>query len=153
MAHGNRLSMGGVAVSSAGTRAVIGDPIHPEAVQVLDHLGGDPFSFRARQLTARIASSADLIVTMTRSHRDSVLGLAPSKLHRTFTLAEVSQLVSRFDPDTVADLSPLRSRLTTSDVVDVPDPMGRGPEVFEAAATLILELLPPVMAVCARSAR
>lgn len=151
MAYGDRFGSGNVMVSSAGTRAVVGHPIHVEAVQVLEQLGGYAGEFNARQLTARIASDADLILTMTKSHRDSVLGLAPSKLHRTFTLAEAAQLVSRFDPDTVADLSSLRSRLPASDIPDVPDPIGHGPEAFEAAGSQIFELLPPVLAVCARS--
>jgi protein-tyrosine phosphatase len=50
-------------------------------------LGGDSSEFTARQLTAKIALSADLLVTMIREHRDAVLGLAPGQLHKTFTLA------------------------------------------------------------------
>lgn len=150
MAYSARFKISNVVVASAGTRAVVGHPIHTNAIDVLERLGGDATDFSARQLTARIAASADLIVTMTRAHRDSVLELAPRKLHRTFMLGEVAQLVSRFDPDTVADLGSLRSQLGAVDVPDVPDPIGLDPDAFEMAGALISHLIPPVMNVCAR---
>lgn len=149
--YSTQSSIENVIVSSAGTHAVVGQPIHADAVRVLQRLGGDAAGFSARQLTARIASSADLIVTMTRAHRNSVLELAPSKLHRTFTLAEVAQLASTFDVDSLADLSSFRSHLVAAHVRDIPDPMGRGPDVFEEAGALISTLIPPVMTLCARS--
>ncbi|BBX17983.1 low molecular weight phosphatase family protein [Mycolicibacterium duvalii] len=150
---GAELSIPNFAVSSAGTRAVIGHPIHADAARVLERLGGDASAFAARQLTARIAAPADLIVTMTRAHRDAVLELAPSKLHHTFMLAEVARLVSACGAVTIADLSRLRSHLVGSDVADVPDPMGHGAEAYEMAGSLIVELLPPVMALFARTSR
>ena len=66
-------------VSSAGTRAVIGHPVHRDAAVVLDALGGDTSGFAARQLTAKIASTADLIIAMTSAHRDIVLETAPDR--------------------------------------------------------------------------
>ena len=78
--------------SSAGTRAVIGRPIHKDAAVVLEKLRGDASSFAARQLTYKVASSADLIVTMTRDHRDIVLEAAPRQIQRTFTLTEAARL-------------------------------------------------------------
>jgi protein-tyrosine phosphatase len=38
----------GASASSAGTRAVIGHPMHPESARVLRDLGGDPDGFVAR---------------------------------------------------------------------------------------------------------
>ncbi|GFM19202.1 MULTISPECIES: low molecular weight phosphatase family protein [Mycobacteriaceae] len=150
-AYGVRSSVENVFVASAGTRAVVGHPIHPDAVQVLERLGGVTTGFSARQLTARIAAGADLIITMTRAHRDSVLELAPSKLHRTFMLGELAQLASRFDAETVGDLPSVRSQLQATDALDVPDPIGLGPHAFEVAGALISDLIPPVMDLCARS--
>lgn len=149
--YGARRRIGGLTASSAGTRALAGYPIHPKAASVLQRLGGDGSSFSARQLTARVLTPVDLVLTMTRAHRESVLELAPSKLHRTFTLAEASRLATTFDVQTVADLSPLRSQLVSDDQMDIPDPMGKGDDVFEYVATLIADLLPPVMTLCARS--
>ena len=137
-----------IGASSAGTRAVIGHAIHPEAAPVLERLGGDPSNFAARQLTAKIASAADLILTMTRAHRDAVLELAPHRLHRTFTLAEASRLISEHSAQTIADLAARRSLLTADDALDIPDPIGQSPAVFAAIGAQIAELLPPILGVC-----
>ena len=137
-----------VVTSSAGTRAVIGHAIHPEAAPVLERLGGDPSDFVARQLTAKIASAADLILTMTRAHRDAVLELAPHRLHRTFTLAEASRLISEHGARTVPDLAARRSLLIADETLDIPDPIGQSPEVFAEIGSQIAHLLPPIFGVC-----
>jgi protein-tyrosine phosphatase len=135
-------------VSSAGTRAVIGHPIHPESAPILCNLGGDPSNFAARQLSAKIATSADLILTMTRAHRDSVLELAPHRLHRTFTLSEAAGLASKYDARTVAELAPLRSHLMADDAPDISDPIGKSAETFAAVGAQILDLVLPILRLC-----
>ena len=78
---------------SAGTRAVIGHPIELTAAKSLGGLGRGVRQFPVRRrLTARIASEADLILTMSERHRDKVLGLAPMQFRRTFTLREAARL-------------------------------------------------------------
>lgn len=143
-----RLQVPGLRASSAGTRAVIGHPIHDNAAQVLEGLGGDASNFVARQLTSKIASDADLVLTMTKAHRDTVLELAPRQLHRTFTLTEAAQLAVLDDASTVADLSALRSRVATREVADVPDPIGREADVFAAVGSQIADLLAPILELC-----
>lgn len=137
--------------SSAGTRAVIGHPVHREAAVVLEKLGGDASDFAARQLTSKIASTADLVVTMTRAHRDAVLELAPQKLHKTFTLSEVSRLASEFEAQTISDLAPLRPQLDKRGTPDIPDPIGQDAEVFSKIGAQIAELMPPIVELCRRS--
>jgi protein-tyrosine phosphatase len=137
--------------SSAGTRAVIGHPVHRDAAVVLDALGGSASDFAARQLTAKIASSADLIIAMTGTHRDIVLESAPRQLQRTFTLTEASHLASMDDAETLADLAGLRPRLGTKDKPDIPDPIGQSPEVFATIGAQIAALLPPIMELCRRT--
>ena len=139
--------------SSAGTRAVIGHPVHRNAAVVLDALGGDTSGFAARQLTAKIASAADLIIAMTGAHRDIVLETAPRQLQRTFTLTEASRLASFDDAQTLSDLAGLRPRLTTKDKPDIPDPIGQSPEIFAAVGAQIAGLLPPIMELCRRTIR
>nr|WP_240163506.1 low molecular weight phosphatase family protein [Mycolicibacterium sphagni] len=138
----------GLTTSSAGTRAVIASPIHPEAVRVLERLGGDASDFAARQLTPQIASDADLVITMTKAHRDAVLGLAPRQLRRTFTLSEAALLVSKWNAQSVADLASLRPHLASTEVADIPDPIGQGPEFFTRVGAQIADLLPPVLELC-----
>lgn len=150
MAYIAERSVTGLVVSSAGTRAMVGHPIDAAAVKVLQRLGGDASGFAARQLNARTAADADLILTMTRAHRDEVLELAPSKLHRTFMLSEAALLASDWRADKIGDLSDLRSNLKATDLVDVPDPMGKGAEAYDMAGSLIAELLPAVLSLCCR---
>jgi protein-tyrosine phosphatase len=139
--------------SSAGTRAVIGHPVHRDAAAVLEGLGGKASDFAARQLTAKIASTADLIIAMTGAHRDIVLETAPRQLQRTFTLTEASHLATMDEAETLADLAGLRPRLGTKDKPDIPDPIGQSTEVFTAVGAQIAGLLPPIMELCRRTIR
>lgn len=137
--------------SSAGTRAVIAHPIHRDAALVLEELGGEVSNFAARQLTSRIASDADLVLTMTRAHRDAVLELAPRQLRRTFTLSEAARLASEGSAQNVADLSALRPHVDTRELRDIPDPIGQSAEFFAMVGSQIADLLPPILELCRRS--
>ena len=148
----SQLGFGGFTTSSAGTRAVINNPIHDNAAAVIRELGGDTSNFAARQVSPKILAGADLILAMTQDHRDRILELAPRKLHRTFTLQEASRLVSQFSPQDLSDLSGLRSSLAPDDARDIADPIGRDPEFFGVIGAQIAELLPPVLELCHRSA-
>jgi protein-tyrosine phosphatase len=139
--------------ASAGTRAVIGRPVHRDAAVVLAALGGNTSAFAARQLTAKIATAADLIIAMTGAHRDIVLETAPRQFQRTFTLTEASRMASFDDAQTLFDLAGLRPRLTTKNKPDIPDPIGQSPEVFAAVGAQIASLLPPIMELCRRTIR
>lgn len=149
-AYGARLELPGFRASSAGTHAVVAHPVHPDAAFVLERLGGDASDFAARQLTAKIASDADLVLTMTRAHRDAVLELAPSRLRRTFTLREAARLVSECGARDVDDLAGLRPKLASDETQDIPDPIGRGVEYYTTIGSQIAELLPPILELCRR---
>ena len=140
----------GFRASSAGTRAVIGHPVHAEAAAVLADLGGDPADFAARQINAKIAGDADLVLAMTREHRDAVLELAPRQLHRTFTLPEAAHLISEFEPADVREMSALRPRLGGDLEFDVPDPIGLDREFFVRVGSQIDGLVGPVVEFCRR---
>ena len=147
-AYGARFQIPDFRTSSAGTRAVIAHPIQRDAALVLETLGGDASNFAARQLTSRIASDADLVLTMTRAHRDTVLELAPRQLHRTFTLSEAAQLASEPSARNVADLATLRPQLTAHELSDIPDPIGQSTEFFAMVGSKIADLLPPILELC-----
>nr|WP_308213608.1 low molecular weight phosphatase family protein [Mycolicibacterium aurum] len=131
--------------SSAGTRAVIDHPMHADAAIVLEQLGGDSSGFAARQLTPKVASDADLILTMTAAHRDRVLEMCPQKLNKTFTLGEASRLASDFNAESIADLAVLRPRLDAKQREEVLDPIGQSFDVFESVGRRVAELLPPII--------
>ncbi|AQA01849.1 low molecular weight phosphatase family protein [Mycobacterium sp. MS1601] len=147
-AYGAERQIPDLVTSSAGTRAVIAHPIHDQAALVLEGLGGDATNFSARQLTPKIAAQADLILTMTRDHRDKVLSLAPRLLRSTYTLSEAAQLASLEGVGSVADFSRLRPLLKAGAAEDVPDPINQGPEVFAEVGNTIARLLAPVIELC-----
>jgi protein-tyrosine phosphatase len=118
---------------------------------VLANHGADPESFEARQLTAKVAAKADLILTMTRAHRDAVLEVSPHHLNRTFTLAEASRLISEFNAQDVNELPALRPYLKTRGLFDIPDPIGRDEAVFASVGTQIADLLRPILEICRRT--
>lgn len=151
IAYASRVGVQKFEASSAGIRAVIAHSIHEQSALVLSQLGVDASNFAARQLTPRIASAADLILTMTTRHRESVLELNPRLMHRTYTLGEASSLASAFCPSTVRELAELRPMMPLHQCADVPDPIGQSPDVFAAVARQISDLLPPVLDLCQRS--
>jgi protein-tyrosine phosphatase len=122
--------------------------MHPDAELVLEQLGGEASNFAARQLTSRIASDADLVLTMTKAHRDAVLELAPHRLHRKFTLSEAARLDSECSARNQADLAALRPQLGADELSDIPDPIGQGAEYFSMIGSQIADLLPPVFELC-----
>lgn len=143
-----RTGIAGVTTTSAGTRAMVAHPIHVDAALTLANLGGDPSKFAARRLTPKVAAAADLVLTMTRAHRTSVLEVAPHKLHRTFTLVEAARLITEYGAQQIDALANLRSQLAGDAPLDIPDPIGQSPDVFVAVSQQIAELLPPVLELC-----
>ncbi|MDQ4038045.1 MAG: hypothetical protein M3313_06790 [Actinomycetota bacterium] len=165
-------ALGGVlTASSAGTRAVVGNPIEPSAGLVLRGLGGDATGFVARQLVPRDIEKADLVLTMTRKHRDKVLQLSPRVMTRTFTLREAAALLKAADDDDLAADPNLDSRARLLSAVltqrrgagvvhrdrqrdDIPDPIGGSLDKFQKVGDAIAgALLPVLAALTARSVR
>jgi protein-tyrosine phosphatase len=88
-------------VTSAGTYAVVGAPIEPDAARFLDSIGVRPApEFVARALTEQQIESADLILGAERAHRAAAVTLVPRAVQRTFTIREFARLVAAL-PDGV----------------------------------------------------
>ncbi|GAB7066162.1 hypothetical protein JCM12141A_04510 [Mycolicibacterium hodleri] len=148
VAYGVEHGLPSFVASSAGTHALRGLPIHPEAALALGSLGGDCSDFAARQINERIVADADLVLTMTRAHRDTVLEHAPHRLRRTFTLTEAAMIASRHDAESLEDLASLRAQIAVDESSDISDPIGHRPEFFGAVARQIAQLLPPILQLC-----
>ncbi|MFP5313076.1 MAG: low molecular weight phosphatase family protein [Actinomycetes bacterium] len=88
---------GGFQVSSAGTRALVGEPMQPISADIVRTFGGNSDGFAARQLTPRILRGVDLVLTMTAGHRGEVLQLDASLLKRTFTIREFARMLDVLD--------------------------------------------------------
>jgi protein-tyrosine phosphatase len=93
----NQVLPGGFEVRSAGTRAMVGDPIQPMSADIIRTFGGDPEQFAARQLTPKILRGVDLVLSMTSGHRGAVLQLDASLLKRTFTIREFARMLDVLD--------------------------------------------------------
>ncbi len=88
---------GGFVVTSAGTRAMVGDPMQPLSGDIVRTYGGNPDGFVSRQLTSKILRGVDLVLTMTAGHRGEVLQLDASLLKRTFTIREFARMLDVLD--------------------------------------------------------
>lgn len=88
---------GGFEVTSAGTRAMVGDPMQPLSGDIVRMFGGNPDGFVSRQLTTKILRGVDLVLTMTSGHRGEVLQQDASLLKRTFTIREFARMLDVLD--------------------------------------------------------
>lgn len=142
----------GVEVGSAGTRAMVGEPIDPGMVTHLEEAGLSADGFAARHVSPRHLREADLVLALTRAHRARVVEEAPAVLRRTFTLLEFARIVSSPDlPRTtagttaetlrglVATAARHRSLGTVEHDDDVPDPYRQGAAAFAASYRLIAD--------------
>ncbi|MFC3502275.1 low molecular weight phosphatase family protein [Micromonospora krabiensis] len=98
-----------VEVSSAGTDAMEGLPMHPYAADVAAETGADPTDFRSRRLRPEHLVGATLVLTATRRQRSVCTALAPAVLHRTFTLRQFGRLADAAEPPADPAGDPLRA--------------------------------------------
>jgi protein-tyrosine phosphatase len=101
----------GVIVMSAGLSAYMGARPSPEAVEVMQKMGVDLSQHASQPLTAQLIRNADVIWTMTRSHRQAILAQWPEAAKRCEMLC--------------------------MDMRDVPDPIGGPVELYERCAAQI----------------
>jgi protein-tyrosine phosphatase len=84
-------------IHSAGTGALVGYPMTPEAASLSRRYGGDPAGHSARQLTPDLIESADLVLTATRQHRGYTVSLVPRAVRHTFSLNQLARLIAVFE--------------------------------------------------------
>jgi protein-tyrosine-phosphatase len=111
-------------VSSAGLAAVPRSRASQNAILVAQEDGLDLSEHLATQLTPEQLTGADLVLTMTNSHRQAIIELAPSVRDKVFLLKQY--LIHR-DGESV-DL-------------DILDPFGQSKEAYRQCAEEIKESL------------
>jgi protein-tyrosine phosphatase len=104
----NELEDRSVVAMSAGMAAMMGSRASIEAVAVLKRMGLDLSAHESQPLTEQLVRHADLILAMTRSHRQAIVSEWPDAAERV-------QLLCR-------------------NGADVPDPIGGPPEMYERCA-------------------
>ncbi|PXY27850.1 low molecular weight phosphatase family protein [Prauserella muralis] len=84
------------AVSSAGTRAVAGEPVDPVLREdlVTWRLERLANRFRSRAISVDAVRGADLVLTVERPHRSFVAELDPTAVRRAFCLREWNRLLA-----------------------------------------------------------
>lgn len=76
----------GYRVLSAGIAAIPGCDASEGAIRVARDLGLDLTRHRATRLDKELVDAADLVLTMTHTHRDAVLRISPEAYRKTFVL-------------------------------------------------------------------
>ncbi|MFC5931860.1 low molecular weight phosphatase family protein [Cryobacterium melibiosiphilum] len=113
-----------LAVTSAGTRAMLGHAMTPEAAALSVQYGSTSTTHKPAQLTMSLVIEADLILTATRDHRAEVVSLTPKAIRKTFTLMQFARLAP-----TLVDLLGPPSSLV--------EPVETTPERLELLKTLL----------------
>lgn len=145
-------------VRSAGTGALVGNPVDVKVAGFIRELGGSADGFSARQLTPAILHGQDLVLALTREHRSRVVELSPAMLRKTFTLRELARLL----PTLTLDESPrgadrwragipkaTRARSARAGAAqddDVVDPYKRDDDYYLLMREEIASSLPPLLA-------
>lgn len=142
-----------VHVTSAGTRALVGEPATDAATALVQRHGGDLRGHRARALTPALIDAADVVLTMTREHRAAVVRMKPAAVRRTHTVREAARAAAsaslppgRLEQRWRALVPALaagrgRSRAATASDDDVVDPFGRNEAFYQETADQLLPAL------------
>ncbi|WP_191330513.1 low molecular weight phosphatase family protein [Frigoribacterium sp. ACAM 257] len=148
-----------VAVSSAGTRAVVGAGLPTPMALAVTARGLDP-THAARQLDDEVLRSPDLVLGLAREHRSAAAALAPRSGRRATTLLEFARVVEQSGSDLAAEAraaaadpegrlrtaigfvlaergSVRRPRSPADD--DVADPYGRDDKAYASAVAQIAD--------------
>lgn len=139
-----------VRIHSAGTGALVGNPMTEQAAALSTRFGGEPAAHRARQVTGTMVRAADLVLTASREHRSSIVSAYPQALKYTFTLNQFARIVQSFAPsdligvstaqDLVAAVAAQRGvaiPLENPEDDDIVDPYRREQSVYESSARVI----------------
>lgn len=105
---------GGFEVTSAGTHARTGRPMHPLAAEVLrEQDGAEEAGFLSRRLTEGMVRRADLVLTATRPQRSACVAFDASAVHRSFTIPQFGRYAAAMPPNGLIAEWPPGRRLRT----------------------------------------
>jgi protein-tyrosine phosphatase len=155
---------GAFEVSSVGTHARPGLPMHPHTAAVLSEQGGDGGlfgsgeptveRFRSRVVAADAVARADLILTADRPQRTICVSTIPSAAGRTFTVLQFGRLAAAIDRASLPPGPPIeraRALVAEAHLVraqfqpvaaeddDLPDPVGLPLQAFRDCARRVSE--------------
>ena len=108
-----------IQVLSAGLNALGSSPTK-EATEIMKKEGIDISGFRSKRLSGELIDKADLVLTMEKSHKETILSLLPQYAHKIFTLKEFAG---------------------ETENIDISDPYGGGLEAYKESAKEIKQTL------------
>lgn len=82
-------------VTSAGTYAVEGVPANNHAIEIAEEKGINLKDFHSKPITPELLNEADLILTMTNTHKQELLKLAPEVKDKVFLLKEYTNYLKQ----------------------------------------------------------
>lgn len=116
-----------VEITSAGTSVFLRASASAETIHVLEREGIDATGHQSQPLSNILLHKADLILVMTRAHRQQVLERLPEVEKRVYLLREFAD-------------DPVGARGS----FDIPDPMGKPAEAYEECLITIKDALQKV---------
>ena len=112
---------GDFSVQSAGVAAIENDSAADQAIRVLSNKSiTDILKHRAQSVTPDLIKTADLVLTMTRSHKERLLALYPEGGEKIFTLKEYTVLPKEKEDPKYC--------------LDIQDPYGQSVGIYEKCA-------------------
>lgn len=112
-----------IKVLSAGIWASEGQKASVNAIEALKEKNIDLNSHASKQLTKEMIEEADIILTMTNSHKRQILRAVPSAKEKLYTLKEFSH----------------------GETADISDPYGQNIDVYKACADEIEKALKKIV--------
>jgi len=152
-----------VVVTSAGTHAYPGSPMHGGSMAVLRECGIDARDFSSRTVDSSVLLTANLVLTAAREQRAACVTLAPATVRRTFTLRQFTRLAAAAPPvcEQISASVPGRLRALVgrvnatrhqvpnvpAEMDDLPDPVDQPIEAFRECAEEIWQSLDTIIKV------
>lgn len=125
----------GIDVASAGTDALVGNPMTTETIAIAKQYGvAATEEHRARLVAVEQLRESSLVLALTREHRSAIVALLPRGSRRTFTLRELARLLEALQPSDLAAVA----------VIPLADTAARFTELVNVAAGLRGFVAPPV---------
>lgn len=134
----------GLRLVSAGTHGWTDHPVEDTLAAELTRRGIAADGFASRPLTMAMVDEADLVLTMSRQHRQFILDDRPGAVWRVYTLGQFARTIAGVPDDLtgrdlLAACRGAHKPATAED--DVADPYRQGPEAAATAADHIERLL------------
>jgi len=132
-----------VEVFSAGIMLISGMGASFETQELLRAEGLDVSAHRSQRINEVMVKKSDLILVMERAHEERILQLAPEVKNRVFLLKEFANPVRNYGIINKEKSVSNGAKINETNL-DIPDPIGRPREFYEAALETIREAVEKV---------